>query len=74
MDIYMQIRGTLLYAVDTFWQIGMFLPLLMLLVYLITGYIEQGKVLKRMEEDEAEREREHERILKKENNNPLRKV
>jgi uncharacterized BrkB/YihY/UPF0761 family membrane protein len=65
----MQIRGTLLNVVDTFWQIGMFLPLLMLLVYLITGYIEQGKVLKRMDEEDAERE-----CAKKENNNPLRKV
>ncbi len=63
------IEGTLLYTLDTTGQIGMFIPLLFLLVYLITGYIEQGKELKRMEKEDAERER-----AKKEKGNPLRKV
>jgi hypothetical protein len=69
MVIHMQIRGTLLYIIDTFGQIGISVLWLMVLIYLITGYIEQGKELKRMEKEDAERER-----TKKEKENPLRKV
>jgi hypothetical protein len=69
MTMYMQIGGTLLYVIDTFGQIGMFVLLLMVLTYLITEYIGYGKILKRMEEEDAERER-----TKNEKENPLRKV
>ena len=67
--MYIQIGGTLLYVIDTFGQIGISVLLLMVLTYLITEYIEYGKILKRMEEEDAERER-----TKKEKENPLRKV
>ena len=71
MTMYMQIGGTLLYVIDTFGQIGISALLLMVLIYLITGYIEQGKILKKLREENAERKRERE---KKEKENPLRKV
>jgi hypothetical protein len=71
MGIHMQIRGTLLYVIDTFGQIGISVLLLMVLMYLITEYIQQGKILKKLREKNAERKRERE---KKEKENPLRKV
>jgi hypothetical protein len=71
MDIRMQIGGNLLYVIDTFGQIVITILLLMVLTYLITGYIEQGKILKKLREENAERERER---IKKEKENPLRKV
>jgi len=75
MNSSIQMGITIQFYIDTRGQILISVLFLLISIYLIDAYIRQGKILKQMEREEAEeREREHERIIKKESNNPLRKV